>query len=370
MKEDTLKYFMYVLCLIRKFKCELGSDLEILLEFIDWCELSMIFDDKYTEKYVVNLLVHSNIQIKTTIGYDYYIRGGGINLEPVFKYGHARFINTGVNIAKFKKCVAVICKFRSDIYMSMFSDILAYKRNIQIRYKKLLFDAAQCGDLNTVCMILENRYPIIPETYEQIEPDKIVNDDILMALKVATWNEHNDIVQILMFHADTKYSTLIYFALLHDNIDIAHLLLNAKTNIDEQRGHPGYRYSHTALHFATANNDYHIVESLINLNADVNIISDSMMYHYTSSTTLDTAIIKSSIDIVELLIKSKAHVDATDESLKTPLHTATRAGNVGIVKLLLDAKSDFNAASMGPSPNTPLQIARERGYDEILMLFN
>lgn len=72
------------------------------------------------------------------------------------------------------------------------------------------------------------------------------------------------------------------------------------------------------------------------------------------------------MNIVELLINSKASVDATDNSLTTPLHVATQAGHIEIVKRLLDAKSDFNATAMGSGPNTPLQIAQVNGHDGIM----
>ena len=116
-----------------------------------------------------------------------------------------------------------------------------------------------------------------------------------------------------------------------------------------------------------------MVEALINLRADIHsgiykcTLSVERFEHIKSPLYAVSESCNS--DMVELLITSNASVDATDESLKTPLHAATQAGHIEIVKKLLDAKSDFNAFAMGPSPNTPFQIARANNNEEILMLF-
>ena len=86
-----------------------GTDLEYLVEFIIWCNSSMVFDDKYTDVVVMNFLANGVTHI---------------NNELVFKDQLRLFTDKGVNLKKFRKCMSKISKFRSEIYMFLSSDIL------------------------------------------------------------------------------------------------------------------------------------------------------------------------------------------------------------------------------------------------------
>ena len=206
----------------------------------------------------------------------------------------------------------------------------------------------------------------------------IVKSDIDKALKVAICNGHNDVVRVII-HYLSLYSlnllSLFQLAVVRGSVSVLNVLVECNLDINSKRSvYNGIHKDSTALYNATVNNDYCMIKELIRLRANVDSGSylENSFYPYDISFETPLYIaskLGSSLDIVELLIESKASVDATDESLKTPLHAATQAGHIEIVKRLLDAKSDFNATEMGSGPNTPLQIARANRFDEILMLF-
>jgi len=352
---DTIERVKYVFYLYKTHNSHYvpNTHLEKLVEFIEWCNSSMVSNEKYTDN-----------AIRVFMTDKYY--GSHINLEPVLRKGRTLYTNNAVNIKKFRKCVSVLSNFRLDVYKSVFSDILTFEDNERIRYKKELFDAAQCGNSDEVRRIMDNRHPSID--------DVIINK----AIEISIWNEYNDVTQILVGYLPPymrSYGTWFNLAVTHDNVDYVRMPVSTQfidiNSISTLRrvGVDAW----TPLYSAIARNYHSMVEALINLRADIN----SGIYKCTLSferfehmkSPLYAVSESGNSDMVELLITSKASVDATDESLKTPLHAATQAGHIEIVKKLLDAKSDFNAVAMGPSPNTPLQIARANNNEEILMLF-
>ena len=332
------------------------TDLELLIKFIRWCDSSMVLscdavlNEEYTDivvrKFLANGVIH-------------------INNEPVFQNSRKVYTDKGVNIEKYRKSAIKISNFRSEVYMSLFSDILKYEEYERIRYKKELFDAAQRGDVGIVhlSMLIDTR---------------IVKLDIDKALKVAICNGHNDVVQVIIPYIPL-YSlnslSLFKLAVVHGSISVLNVLVEYNLDINSKSCvYNGIRKYSTSLYYAIGNNDYCMIKELIRLRANVDsgsyLENSGYPYYISFETPLYIASkLGSSLDIVELLIESKASVDATDESLKTPLHAATQAGHIEIVKRLLDAKSDFNTTEMGSGPNTPLQIARAYRFDEILMLF-
>lgn len=334
------------------------TDLEYLIEFIRWCESSMVLscdavlNEEYTDKVVRKFLANGVTHI---------------NNEPVFqKNGRRMYTDKGINIKEYHKSAIKISNFRSEVYMSLFQDILKYEEYERIRYKKELFDAAQRGDDGIVHLSMNNRHP------------SISNLDIDKALIVAICNGHNDVVRVIIPYLSLyslNSSSLFKLAVVHGSVSVLNVLVEYNLDINSKSCvYNGIRKYSTSLYYAIENNDYCMVEELIRLRANVDsgsYLENSFYPYYISFETPLYIASKfgSSLDIVELLIKSKASVDATDESLKTPLHAATQAGRIEIVKRLLDAKSDFNATEMGSGLNTPLQIARANGFDEILMLF-
>jgi len=77
---------------------------------------------------------------------------------------------------------------------------------------------------------------------------------------------------------------------------------------------------------------------------------------------LSEAATQSSPEMIELLIKAGADVNAASSGGYTALLVAAGRGNTRVVEALLKAGADANA--MGESKKTALQLARERGYTE------
>ena len=353
---DTIERVTYVFYLYKTHNSHYvpNTHLEKLVEFIEWCNSSMVSNEKYTDN-----------AIRVFMTDKYY--GSHINLEPVLRKGRTLYTNNAVNIKKFRKCVSVLSNFRLDVYKSVFSDILEFENYEKNRYKKELFDAAHCGNSDEVRRIFDNRHPSID------------NSVIYDAIKVSIRNGYNDVTKILVGYLPSymrSYGMWFGLAMEHNNIDCVSWLVMTQcieiNSISTLRRIGAYA-AWTPLYYAIDRNYRSMIEALINLRADIN----SGIYKCTLSferfehmkSPLYAVSESGNSDMVELLITSNASVDATDESLKTPLHAATQAGHIEIVKKLLDAKSDFNAFAMGPSPNTPFQIARANNNEEILMLF-
>lgn len=74
----------------------------------------------------------------------------------------------------------------------------------------------------------------------------------------------------------------------------------------------------------------------------------------------------SQTDIIRILLRNGAQVDARAREQQTPLHIASRLGNVDIVMLLLQhgAKVDTTTKDM----YTALHIAAKEGQDEVKFL--
>lgn len=72
------------------------------------------------------------------------------------------------------------------------------------------------------------------------------------------------------------------------------------------------------------------------------------------------------VEILKLLLASKADVNARAEYRQTPLHMATRGGNTVAVKLLLEHGADVNAQQR--DRKTPLHLAASNGDIEMVKI--
>jgi ankyrin repeat protein len=117
----------------------------------------------------------------------------------------------------------------------------------------------------------------------------------------------------------------------------------------------------TPLHLAAANGYKDIAELLLASKADIEAKDKSR------STPLHQAVASGAehSDLVEVLIAHKADVNAADTNGLTPLHYATLADNGKVAELLLihGAHPDIRDKVDG---NTPLIIAAGKGYKDVV----
>ena len=78
--------------------------------------------------------------------------------------------------------------------------------------------------------------------------------------------------------------------------------------------------------------------------------------------------VKHDVELVDLLIQSGADIDVADhEDHKTPLYIAAELGNANIVRYLLGRGADPQISDL--FGDTPRDVAREKGFDEIESIF-
>lgn len=94
------------------------TDLEHLVNFITWCNSSMLFEYTNTINNSVRNLFANGVT--------------HLNHKPIFQDHLLLFTNKGVNLKKFRKCATKISKFRSEVYIYL----LEFDKNEQVRYKK------------------------------------------------------------------------------------------------------------------------------------------------------------------------------------------------------------------------------------------
>ena len=86
----------------------------------------------------------------------------------------------------------------------------------------------------------------------------------------------------------------------------------------------------------------------------------------------NTALLKASsngqMEVVKLLLDKSATVDTKNNQDITPLLMAASKGDVEIVKLLLAKGANPNAAMKGSKPWTPLTIAEENKFTDVIEL--
>ena len=109
--------------------------------------------------------------------------------------------------------------------------------------------------------------------------------------------------------------------------------------------------------------DIQIIKLLLAANADVNAIPK---YDITS---LGIASLRGHTEIVKILLNAKADVNNHKTNQSFPLFIAACKCRTEIVKLLLEANANVNTkAHWQGKIYTPLSIAREEGYTEIIRL--
>jgi len=115
------------------------------------------------------------------------------------------------------------------------------------------------------------------------------------------------------------------------------------------------------LSVSMKSDDIEKIRELTKNGADVNVRNEY------NATPLIKASGEGYAEIVKLLLEAKADVNAaTNADASTPLYIASGNGHTEVVKLLLEAKANINAVTTNGL--TPLYIASFQGHTEVVKL--
>ncbi|HEX5218752.1 MAG TPA: ankyrin repeat domain-containing protein [Verrucomicrobiae bacterium] len=149
----------------------------------------------------------------------------------------------------------------------------------------------------------------------------------------------------------------LYHAITYENVPKAKAALAA--GIDwANDGKTDHQWS--TLHFAvghTSSNGVEILKLLLATRADVNATAEYRQ------TPLHFAAQRGNTVAVKLLIEQKADLDARQRDRKTPLHLAASNGHVEVAKMLIENKANLNARDL--YNNTPLMCAVVAKHNEV-----
>ena len=85
-----------------------------------------------------------------------------------------------------------------------------------------------------------------------------------------------------------------------------------------------------------------------------------------SPTVLHVASKSASLEIVDLLVKHKADVNASDADGFTPLHLAAMYGNIQVVKKLVETNANVNLKVNGKDAADLARMNEEKETEEYL----
>ncbi|MCY3653498.1 MAG: ankyrin repeat domain-containing protein [Cyanobacteria bacterium MAG IRC1_bin_28] len=111
-----------------------------------------------------------------------------------------------------------------------------------------------------------------------------------------------------------------------------------------------------------------IAEALINAGANIGVAARPTTSFALGSygTPLHRAASVTHVELVKLLLRHGANVDAEDSSDNSPLHLAIHAGHGDLARLLIEAGADVQARNH--AGNTPVQVAAFAGLPEVIKL--
>uniref|UniRef100_A0A0G4HP08 Uncharacterized protein n=1 Tax=Chromera velia CCMP2878 TaxID=1169474 RepID=A0A0G4HP08_9ALVE len=225
-----------------------------------------------------------------------------------------------------------------------------------------LHDASERGDRTMVELLLSSQETRVDSTDRRGKT----------ALHVAVSNGHDSIVDLLLQNgadvnakeANAEVSggrTSLHLASKRGDKGMVEQLLtqgadvNAKTN-------DGL----TALQVALVGGRLNIVKCLVEAGADVNVEETEL-----KRTALHIFSEHGDWDMVKLLLRKGAAVDATDRHGQTPLHRAVLNGQQSILELLLEYGADVNVKDVnanGSPGMTALELAIHIGEREMVTL--
>ena len=196
------------------------------------------------------------------------------------------------------------------------------------------------------------------------------NERGMTPLAVAVDAGNQPLVDLLIAHQSDVNSqtkdgtTLLSIAVLHNQLDIAQVLLKHGANVNARLSNDSssmvdYR-NWTALYFAIWNKNNPMVELLLENKADPNAVVDRISranfgatgnYETSGATPLIMSAAQNQPETAQILLSHKADIKARDANGQTALHWAARYGYEKLAELLLAHGADINARDAnGRSP--------------------
>ena len=162
---------------------------------------------------------------------------------------------------------------------------------------------------------------------------------------------------VALVHADQDPLGQLYNAITYEDVAKAKAALTA--GIDwANDGKTDHQWS--TLHFAvghTSSNGVEILKLLLSSKAEVNARAEYRQ------TPLHFAAQSGNTVALKLIVERKADVNAQQRDRKTPLHLAASKGHLEIVKILIENKADLSARDL--YKNTPLMCAVVAKHKEV-----
>jgi len=162
---------------------------------------------------------------------------------------------------------------------------------------------------------------------------------------------------IPLVHAGQDHLGQLENAITYENVPQAKAALEGGIDWSKD-GHGDHQWS--ALHFAvvhTSSNGVEILKLVLASKADVNAKAEYRQ------TPLHFAAQNGNTVALKLLVDHGADVNAQQRDRKTPLHLAASKGYIEIVKILIDNKADVKARDL--YKNTPLMCAVVAKHKEV-----
>ena len=162
---------------------------------------------------------------------------------------------------------------------------------------------------------------------------------------------------VAFVRADQNHLGQLYNAITYEDVPKAKAALAAGINWAND-GKTDHQFS--ALHFAvghTSSNGVQILTLLLASKADVNARAEYRQ------TPLHFAARSGNTIALKLLVEHGADVNAQQKDRKTPLHLAASNGQIEIVKMLVESKGDVKARDL--YKNTPLMCAVVAKHKEV-----
>jgi len=192
----------------------------------------------------------------------------------------------------------------------------------------------------------------------------------LTVLHEAAASGHLEILKILFQERPGQMRTLINMGdgngdtPLHCAVESGHaaeaMLLLENGSLPIQVNNVGY----SPLHVAIVAGDFYLGKLLLDT-----FKGDANLKALIGSTPLHYAATWARIDFVRLLVKAGAHPEAVDDHSATALHSATQANSLGFVQELLEVVPTLELAPRSDSGQTPLHIAAEKGFLDLIIFF-